>query len=136
MGLCLIRRVTGLFPFGPRESGNMKSLIENGLFMWDGPFSRLSWNCRDLICHLLMVDPMKRYSAEEALNHPWFRSDEESAVDIRSSKDLAIHDLQAITSSKSTNGELVITVDSYKMVTSTNAVYIILRETGRTGRKM
>ena len=105
MGLCLIRRVTGLFPFGPRESGNMKSLIENGLFMWDGPFSRLSWNNRDLICHLLMVDPMKRYSAEEALNHPWFGSDEESVVDIRSHNDTVINDLQTIPNSKSTSEE-------------------------------
>ena len=105
MGLCLIRRVTGLFPFGPRESGNMKSLIENGLFMWDGPFSRLSWNCRDLICHLLMVDPLKRYSAEEALNHPWFRSDWKSAVAIRAHNDSVIHDLQTIPNSKSTSEE-------------------------------
>ena len=136
MGLCLIRRVTGFFPFGSQRDAMLTEKIMNGLFARNDSFNRLTAQCQDLISHILEVDPMKRYSAEEALNHPWFRSDEESAVDIRSSKDLAIHDLQAITSSKSTNGELVITIDSYKMVTSTNAVYIILRETGRTGRKM
>ena len=130
MGLLLIHRVTGLFPFGSRMDAMLTEKIMNGLFARNDSFNRLTAQCQDLISHILEVDPMKRYSAEEALNHPWFRSDEESAVDIRSSKDLAI------TSSKSTNGELVITVDSYKMVTSTNAVYIILRETGRTGRKM
>ena len=136
MGLLLIHRVTGFFPFGSQRDAMLTEKIMNGLFARNDSFNRLTTQCQDLISHILEVDPMKRYSAEEALNHPWFRSDEESAVDIRSSKDLAIHDLQAITSSKSTNGELVITVDSYKMVTSTNAVYIILRETGRTGRKM
>ncbi|KAK8817749.1 hypothetical protein WA538_004466 [Blastocystis sp. DL] len=119
LGVLFYGLVTGFFPFGSQRDAMLTEKIMNGLFARNDSFNRLTTQCQDLISHILEVDPMKRYSAEEALNHPWFRSDEESAVDIRSSKDLAIHDLQAITSSK----------NSYKMVTSTNAVYIILRET-------
>ena len=36
------------------------------------PFDKISKNAKDLITRLLTVDPQKRLSAEEALNHPWF----------------------------------------------------------------
>ena len=37
------------------------------------PFDKISKNAKDLINKLLMSDPQKRISAEEALNHPWFK---------------------------------------------------------------
>jgi calcium-dependent protein kinase len=36
------------------------------------PFNKISKNAKDLISKLLLNDPEKRISAEEALNHPWF----------------------------------------------------------------
>ena len=37
------------------------------------PFDKISKNAKDLINKLLTSDPQKRISAEEALNHPWFK---------------------------------------------------------------
>ena len=37
------------------------------------PFDKISKNAKDLITKLLTSDPQKRISAEEALNHPWFK---------------------------------------------------------------
>ena len=105
MGLLLIRRVTGFFPFGSQRDAMLTEKIMNGLFARNDSFNRLTTQCQDLISHILEVDPMKRYSAEEALNHPWFRSDEESAVDIRSHNDTVINNLQTIPNSKSTSEE-------------------------------
>lgn len=35
----------------------------------------LSPSAKDLLSHLLDVDPLRRYTAEEALDHPWVRGD-------------------------------------------------------------
>jgi serine/threonine-protein kinase RCK2 len=35
----------------------------------------LSPSAKDLLSHLLDVDPARRYTAEEALEHPWVRGD-------------------------------------------------------------
>jgi len=37
------------------------------------PFDKCSKNCLDLITKLLIMDPKKRISAQEALQHPWFK---------------------------------------------------------------
>lgn len=43
----------------------------------------MSDECKDLIKHLLVVDPNKRYSAEQALKHKWFTIQLTSSPDIR-----------------------------------------------------
>ena len=80
MGLCLIRRVTGLFPFGSRKDAMLTERIMSGVFTENGSFSHLSKECRDLISHILEVDPMKRYSAEQALQHNWFINGDQSTI--------------------------------------------------------
>ena len=35
--------------------------------------TRCSKECKDLISKMVQVNPEKRLSAEQALNHPWFR---------------------------------------------------------------
>jgi calcium-dependent protein kinase len=37
------------------------------------PFNKVSKNCIDLIQKLLIMDPKKRITAQEALAHPWFK---------------------------------------------------------------
>lgn len=45
----------------------------NGDFEFVAPyFDGVSAQAKDLICHMLVVDPAKRMSAEEVLLHPWF----------------------------------------------------------------
>ena len=76
MKVAVMCRVTDVFAFGSRNDTDMIYRIENGSYIKTGPFSLLSQECQDFIQHLLMVDPLKRYSAEEALNDPWFMSEE------------------------------------------------------------
>ena len=92
MGLCLIRRVTGFFPFGSQRDAMLTEKIMNGLFARNDSFNRLTAQCQDLISHILEVDSMKRYSAEEALKHPWFASDYESAISVSVSSESAVSD--------------------------------------------
>ena len=72
----LMYRVIGLFPFGSGNDGKLKENIANGRFAENDRFKQLTVNCRNLIHHLLEVNPSNRYSAEEALNHEWFTSEE------------------------------------------------------------
>ena len=54
-----------------------KEIMENvALGKYDlqaSPFDKISKNCKDLIQKLLVMDPKKRYSAQDALNHTWFK---------------------------------------------------------------
>ena len=36
----------------------------------------ISEECKDLIAHLLVVDPKKRFTSEQALKHQWFKIQE------------------------------------------------------------
>lgn len=72
MGVVLYILLSGKVPF-PGDSN--KEIIENVLageyhFNHDG-FKNVSNEVKDLIGHLLVRDVDKRYSAEEAYNHPW-----------------------------------------------------------------
>ena len=49
-------------------------MIKKGTFdLQSPPFNKLSESGIDLINKLLTIDVDKRISAEEALNHPWFK---------------------------------------------------------------
>jgi serine/threonine protein kinase len=64
--------LSGKVPF-PGESN--KEIIENVIkadyhFDYDA-FKIVSDQAKDLISHLLVKDVSKRFSADEAFNHPW-----------------------------------------------------------------
>ena len=80
MGLFLICRVTGLFPFGSRRDAMLTEKIMSGKFTKNDLFNRLTKECQDLISHLLEVDSTKRYSAKEALKDPWFTNGDQSTI--------------------------------------------------------
>jgi len=75
MGVVLYILLSGKVPF-PGESN--KEIIENVLkgeyhFNHDA-FKKVTDGAKDLISKLLVKDPNKRFSAEDAYNHPWIQS--------------------------------------------------------------
>ena len=61
-------------PFGGKDDDEIMANIEKGKYdLSSPPFDKISQNARDLIKKMLTMDPQKRISAEEVLNHPWFK---------------------------------------------------------------
>lgn len=70
-GVVLYAMVCGKFPFNERSPKRLFSKITHGRFSIS---PSLSPNVVDLISKLLVVNPKRRLSFEEALEHPWFLS--------------------------------------------------------------
>jgi len=61
-------------PFGGEDDNEIMERVATGKYDLESPpFNKLSKNSIDLIKRLLTMDPEQRISAEQALNHPWFR---------------------------------------------------------------
>ena len=61
-------------PFGGEDDNDIMERVAIGRYDLESPpFNKLSKNCLDLIQRLLTMDPNSRISAEQALNHPWFK---------------------------------------------------------------
>ena len=81
-------------PFGGRNDKEIMENVKKGTFdLQSPPFNKLSESGIDLINKLLTIDVDKRISAEEALNHPWFKENKSKQLfnnikDKRTIKDL------------------------------------------------
>lgn len=53
----------------------MYKKIKTASYSFDSPtiWKSISKEAKDLISKLLVADPKKRYTCEEAINHPWFK---------------------------------------------------------------
>ena len=61
-------------PFGGEDDNEIMERVSSGKYDLESPpFNKLSKNSIDLIKRLLTMDPEQRISAEQALNHPWFK---------------------------------------------------------------
>jgi calcium-dependent protein kinase len=61
-------------PFGGEDDNEIMERVATGKYDLESPpFNKLSKNSLDLIKRLLTMDPDQRISAEQALNHPWFK---------------------------------------------------------------
>ena len=61
-------------PFGGENDNEIMERVAVGRYDLESPpFNKLSRNSIDLIKKLLTIDPNRRITAEEALNHPWFK---------------------------------------------------------------
>jgi calcium-dependent protein kinase len=73
-GVILYILLSGRPPFGGDDDGEILANISSGIYDLDStPFNRISKSARDLIKKLLTKDKRKRLSAQEALNHTWFK---------------------------------------------------------------
>lgn len=64
----------GFPPFYAEDDDETFDQIVSGEFDFPEPYwGKISDSAKDLIRKLLVVDPIKRFTAEQTLNHPWIR---------------------------------------------------------------
>ena len=73
-GVILYILLSGRPPFGGENDKEIMERVAIGKYdLQSSPFNKTSKNCLDLIQKLLIMDPKKRITAQEALAHPWFK---------------------------------------------------------------
>lgn len=73
-GVCLYIALCGFPPFSEQLSPpSLEDQIQQGRYSFPSPyFDDISDDALDLICGMLVVDPLKRISIDTALKHSWF----------------------------------------------------------------
>ena len=73
-GVIMYILLSGRPPFGGDNDKEIMDKVALGKYdLSTSPFDKLSNSGKDLIKKLLIMDPHKRISAQEALQHPWFK---------------------------------------------------------------
>ena len=74
MGVVLYILLSGKVPFpGNNNEEIIKNVLKGEYHFKHKVFDKVSEEGKDLIKKLLVKDPAKRYSAKEALEHPWIK---------------------------------------------------------------
>mmetsp|Transcript_2606 Transcript_2606/g.3461 ORF Transcript_2606/g.3461 Transcript_2606/m.3461 type:complete len:374 (+) Transcript_2606:75-1196(+) len=76
LGVLMYLLISASFPFEHPNGSKMVQKILAGKFSFseEEGWDRVSDDAKDLILHLLVVNPKERYTAEQALEHPWFET--------------------------------------------------------------
>ena len=73
-GVIMYILLSGRPPFpGDNDREIMDNVAKGKYDLNHSPFDKVSDSAKDLIKKLLVMDPRSRISAQEALNHPWFK---------------------------------------------------------------
>eukprot|EP01137_Pigoraptor_chileana_P023150 Opistho-2@88994 len=74
LGILTYSILTGVFPFGGNDEEELLESIAKGKFnCLNSNYKALSESAKDLIRNLLKLDPSKRLTATQVLEHPWVR---------------------------------------------------------------
>jgi len=74
-GILLYVLLSGRLPFAADTDAELFKLIIDGDLIWKSPqFDTVSDEAKDLISKLIVVDPDDRYTAKQALDHPWIKN--------------------------------------------------------------
>lgn len=72
LGCVLYTMLCGFPPFHDRDIQELKEKVVRGQYMFLSPWwDHVSQPAQDLVSHLLMVDPKKRFTIDQFLQHPW-----------------------------------------------------------------
>ena len=64
-------------PFGGKDDYEIMETVKTGKYdLSSPPFDKISDSAKDLIQKCLTMDSNKRITAEEAINHPWFKTNQ------------------------------------------------------------
>ncbi|KAK2949027.1 putative Calcium/calmodulin-dependent protein kinase type 1 [Blattamonas nauphoetae] len=75
LGVLMYVLLCGFPPFYDENDAVLFQIIQSGKYDFPSPyFDSISKEAKDLISHLLVVDPKKRYTAAQAIAHPWFKA--------------------------------------------------------------
>ncbi|XP_071169840.1 calcium/calmodulin-dependent protein kinase type IV-like [Mytilus edulis] len=73
-GVMIYILLCGYRPFYGDCNRDIYKQILKGEYHFDSPFwDSISWNAKDLISKMLQVDPTKRITVDQALQHPWVK---------------------------------------------------------------
>ncbi|GJJ73346.1 serine/threonine-protein kinase RCK2 [Entomortierella parvispora] len=79
MGCVLYTLLCGFPPFYDESIQALTEKVARGQYTFLSPWwDEISVEVKDLITHLLCVDPVKRYTIDQFLAHPWVRAGEQS----------------------------------------------------------
>jgi len=74
VGVILYIMLCGYPPFYSEDDDEVFDQILDGNYTYPSPhWDNISGLAKDLIDHLLVLNPNKRFSAEDTLNHPWLK---------------------------------------------------------------
>ncbi|CAF4356758.1 unnamed protein product, partial [Rotaria magnacalcarata] len=91
-GVILYILLSGLPPFWHRKQHLMFRMIMEGQYTMTGSeWDDVSETAKDLIRHLLVLNPADRYTAEQALQHPFFISEKARRKDFMAKRTLKAH---------------------------------------------
>jgi len=77
VGVILYVLLCGFCPFFDECTPALFQAITTGNYSFPSPFwDRISEQAKDLIRHLLIVEPRNRYSPQQALSHPWLTTNQ------------------------------------------------------------
>jgi len=81
LGCVLYTLLCGFPPFYDESIQNLTEKVARGHYTFLSPWwDSISKSAKDLISHLLTVDPVRRYTIDEFLHHPWIRESEEETT--------------------------------------------------------
>ena len=91
-GVILYTLLSGLPPFWHRKQHLMFRMIVEGQYTMTGSeWGDVSDTAKDLIRHLLVINPAERYTAAQALQHPFFISRQTRRKDFMPKRILKAH---------------------------------------------
>lgn len=71
-GVILYNLLSGVLPFRGDDKASLEEKIEQGLVLFpDDPWASIDPAAKDLVTNCLRVDPARRITAKEMLDHPW-----------------------------------------------------------------